>query len=324
MMARQTPTVSVVIPLFNAERYVEQALRSVRSQTIRDIETIVIDDGSTDQSAPLVAQIARSDPRVVLNSFGNSGVADARNRGLAMAEGRYIAFLDPDDLWYDEKLARQIAVFESEPDMVVVGSLMHYLGANGRVFGATAQTPTKIDRGQVAHGLLSPFPISSALFRTSTVREVGGFRRLFPPGPAMAEDLYIFGRAAQVGRIGCVREPLGCYRVYGESAMGSRHKQMFAAVQYVQQTLADPTFPNRTDWETFLDQQRSTRAMRRWQEARFSYRQGGLAALERRWAAAARHFGRAFLLRPGFTLRRGWRQLRGSYRFHFRNGGRGT
>jgi len=102
------PTVSVVLPTYNRDRLVGRAVRSVLAQTHREIELIVVDDGSTDATAAVLAEI--DDARlVVLRLGGNRGASAARNAGLARARGSLVAFLDSDDVWHVNKLERQIA-----------------------------------------------------------------------------------------------------------------------------------------------------------------------------------------------------------------------
>lgn len=103
------PVVSVVMPAYNAEAYVEAAIASVQSQTLGSWELLVIDDCSTDGTLGKAEAMAQGDPRIqVLRNVKNSGVARTRNRGIDRARGDYIAFLDSDDVWHPEKLQRQL------------------------------------------------------------------------------------------------------------------------------------------------------------------------------------------------------------------------
>lgn len=113
--ARNAPRFSVVMPVYNVEQYVEEAIRSVLAQTVADWELIVIDDRSTDGSYNKVLAIAQEDSRVIVcQNEKNSGVAKTRNRGIEMSRGEYIAFLDSDDAWYPEKLQRQLELLQKE------------------------------------------------------------------------------------------------------------------------------------------------------------------------------------------------------------------
>ncbi len=106
-------TVSVIMPAYNAGKYIEEAIRSVMAQTLTDWELLVLDDGSTDDTCALAAALAAEDPRIrLLPNERNMGVARTRNRGFDLCRGRYVALLDSDDVWLPEKLERQIALLE--------------------------------------------------------------------------------------------------------------------------------------------------------------------------------------------------------------------
>lgn len=103
------PFVSVIMPVYNAERYVKQAISSVVCQTMKNWELIIIDDGSSDGSVAVAEAAVKGDSRIrVFRNAVNSGVSRTRNRGIELAKGTYIAFLDSDDIWHPEKLERQL------------------------------------------------------------------------------------------------------------------------------------------------------------------------------------------------------------------------
>ena len=103
------PLVSVIMPAYNAERYLEQAVQSVLAQTYERWELLILDDCSTDRTASIGAALARKDPRILLyRNPRNLGAAQTRNRGFALAEGEWAALLDSDDSWRPEKLERQL------------------------------------------------------------------------------------------------------------------------------------------------------------------------------------------------------------------------
>jgi glycosyltransferase involved in cell wall biosynthesis len=108
------PLISCIVPVFNGEKYLAEALDSILAQTYRPLDVIVVDDGSTDGTAALAA---RYGDRVRYARQDNSGAPAARNLGLNIAKGEFVAFLDADDLWDAEKLRRQIARFEARPEL---------------------------------------------------------------------------------------------------------------------------------------------------------------------------------------------------------------
>ncbi len=109
------PLVSVIIPCYNRERYLAEAIESVLEQTHPNIELIVIDDGSSDRSG----EIAQSYP-LKYHYQTNGGISAARNAGIAVANGEFLAFLDSDDIWVQDKLAKQMAAFDTNPDIEAV------------------------------------------------------------------------------------------------------------------------------------------------------------------------------------------------------------
>lgn len=114
-MNKMTSPVSVILPVYNAAAYIEQAIRSVMAQTYTAWELLVIDDGSTDETVAVVERLAAEDDRVrLIRNEHNCGVAVTRNRGLDMSTGDYVAFLDSDDVWHPDKLAVQVQKAESE------------------------------------------------------------------------------------------------------------------------------------------------------------------------------------------------------------------
>jgi len=110
-----SPLVTVIMPAYNCVHTVEQSVCSIIDQTMSDLELIVIDDGSTDQTFELLMRLKRRDPRIaVLRNDRNNGVAATRNRAINMAKGEYIAFLDSDDIWKADKLEKQIALLNKK------------------------------------------------------------------------------------------------------------------------------------------------------------------------------------------------------------------
>ncbi|HPP08870.1 MAG TPA: glycosyltransferase family A protein, partial [bacterium] len=117
--------VSVIVPVYNAERFIGETLRSVLCQTYKDIEVIVVDDGSTDHSVEVIKKY--NDPRIMLIRQQNRGVSAARNTGIKSSNGKFIALLDHDDLWLAEKIEKQMILFEKNPDVALVYSDISYI-----------------------------------------------------------------------------------------------------------------------------------------------------------------------------------------------------
>jgi glycosyltransferase involved in cell wall biosynthesis len=125
MKANKHDLVSVIIPVYNCESYLEEAIKSVLSQTYRPVETVVIDDGSTDSSTEIAKSFV---PHVQYYYQPNSGLGAARNLGVKKARGTYVAFLDADDIWLKDKLASQMAAIKSDPEIdMIFGHVRQFL-----------------------------------------------------------------------------------------------------------------------------------------------------------------------------------------------------
>jgi glycosyltransferase involved in cell wall biosynthesis len=130
------PLVSVIIPAYNAENFITETLKSVLGQTYKNIEVIVVDDGSQDKTAEIVEKFIAIDQRVKLLKQVNSGVAVARNTGIAHAQGEFIAPIDADDIWYPENIAKQVECFGRSPENVgLVYSWSAHIDETGLITG---------------------------------------------------------------------------------------------------------------------------------------------------------------------------------------------
>lgn len=134
----QNPTVSVVMPVFNVERFVGAAIASVLAQGFPDFELILVDDGGTDRSMDICGSFG--DPRIRILHQANRGLAGARNTGIAAARGRFVALLDSDDIWLPGKLARAVAHLEADPGVGCSYTGATLIDENGRRIGL-AQEP---------------------------------------------------------------------------------------------------------------------------------------------------------------------------------------
>lgn len=221
------PKVSVIIPVYNGEKYLRDAIGSVLAQTYTDFELIVVDDGSTDRSG-----------RIVREEFGhvaqyhyqpNGGSAKARNSGVKASRGRYIAFLDADDLWMPEKLALQVPVLDTRPEIGLVHSDVEQVdpaGRHVRVWKNSGRMDAYARRLVKGHVIAA----YASLVRREILERVGGFDEDFPA--AAYEDLEFSIRVGQVCEIYCVDRPLAKHRDHGESASsdeerGLRNRALF-------------------------------------------------------------------------------------------------
>lgn len=206
------PKVSVVIPSYNCREYINQAVSSVLSQTCDDYEVIIVDDCSTDGTREILREIKNPKIKVVLLEK-NQGPSVARNQGISLSHGKYIAFLDSDDAWLTDKLKKQLSLFEGDEDIGLVYSdclLVDKLGdiTNGRkkrLFDYFAP-----QKGRVFEKLLvSNFiPTSSVIFKREIAEDIGFFDGQYLVG----QDFDYFLRISRKYIIDYIDEPLVKYR----------------------------------------------------------------------------------------------------------------
>ncbi|MES1022802.1 glycosyltransferase family A protein [Gloeocapsa sp. BRSZ] len=206
------PKVTVIVPAYNAEQTIVAAIASVQQQTFRDWEVIVIDDGSCDRTCELLSRI--QEPRMQVHRYTNAGVSVARNRGIAHAQGEYLAFLDADDLWSADKLECQVAALEQHPDAGVAYSWTYFMNESATMIHAA---PPVWFTGNVYAPLLVRnflYSGSNALVRRDALELVGGFDATLTHG----EDWQLFVRLAQVVEFVVVPKPQVFYRQSPTSA----------------------------------------------------------------------------------------------------------
>jgi glycosyltransferase involved in cell wall biosynthesis len=166
--------VSVIIPTYNGEAYIKEAIASILAQTYTNYEIIAIDDGSTDNTRNIVKNHLYSD-RFTLIAQDNQGVATARNQGLTIAKGEYIAFLDQDDFFYPHKLTEQVSLMEKKPHLGLVNSGWDLVNREGKIL-STVQPWQKLPRLNPAAIIVwKPVFLGAMLFRHSWLQKTAGF-----------------------------------------------------------------------------------------------------------------------------------------------------
>ena len=216
------PRVSVIMPTCNRVALVTRAIRSVLNQSFEDLELIIVDDGSTDGTGPVVGQI--DDPRI--RYFRHSerlGGSQARNTGIINSVGSYVAFIDDDDAWHHEKLTLQIdAIRETGADLIYTGC--NYVDAKtGKII--KKRIPT--DKGDLHAKLLTANcvgPTSTALVTREILEKAG----LFDPTLPSCQDWDLWIRISRMGRIHYVREPLATIHVHSDRISSDPVKKLVA------------------------------------------------------------------------------------------------
>ncbi|MEM7713899.1 MAG: glycosyltransferase family A protein [Cyanobacteria bacterium P01_A01_bin.68] len=168
-------TVTIVLPAYNASEYLAETINSVFSQTYKDFELLVIDDGSTDNTRDIVNDFCQRDSRIRLISQENQGVSVARNNGIKMAKGKYIAFLDSDDLWVPNKLARHVEHLQANPKLGLSFARVEFLSFDGKSTGNYSNPRMiNISAKDLYEENAAVTPSNAVISRTA-LEQVGGF-----------------------------------------------------------------------------------------------------------------------------------------------------
>lgn len=203
------PLVSVLLPVYNAADYVEQAVRSILSQTLRDFELIVIDDGSTDGSGELLTELARQDARIRLVRRPNTGIVGALNEALALARADLVARMDADDIAWPDRLHKQAAYLAQHPACVAVGSAILVIDPLGDPIKEPTQALSHEDiDAQLLSGYGWALVHPAAMMRRQAVLAIGGYRTQYNK----VEDLDLFLRLAEQGRLANLPDVLLSFR----------------------------------------------------------------------------------------------------------------
>ena len=223
-----TPLISVIMPVYNAAPFVDEAIRSVLAQTFADFELIAIDDASTDTSREILARL--TDPRCrVLSNSSNLGAAETKNRGLTEAHGEFIAFLDADDLGVPERLARQLDWLRANPAVDVVGSSIEHIDSAGQslgIFDLSQLEPRALRSRLLFQNRIAQ---SSVMLRRAALG-THRFRKEFEP----AEDYDLWVRLAAKSNLVVSREVLVRYRLHEQSVSAVKGAAMQHAIAAIQ------------------------------------------------------------------------------------------
>lgn len=221
MSLKKPPVVSVITPVYNAEKYIAETIESILGQTFDDFEFIVIDDQSTDKTRMVVEKYAKQDSRIKLyRNKKNLGIAGNRNRGVSLARGKYIVWQDADDISLPTRLEKQFTFMESNPDVAICGSSLQFFDESGDLSVRRYATDDATLRSTIFR--FSPVAQPSAMIRKKSLESVGEYDLKWPP----AEDLDMSFRIGARYKLANVPETLVRYREHPNSATFKKLKTM--------------------------------------------------------------------------------------------------
>jgi glycosyltransferase involved in cell wall biosynthesis len=207
-----SPTVSVVMPAFNAAAFLDEAVQSILDQTFRDFEFIIVDDGSTDDTAGILQKYTQADDRVKVYRQENQGMIAALNRGCRMARGQFIARMDADDISLPHRLERQLRFMDGHPEIGILGTSVSRIDENGSVTGDWRQSPNrKVLRWNHFFRVCVIHP--TVVMRREILEKINFYRS----DAVHAEDWDLWLRASAITEFSNTHEILFKYRVWSKS-----------------------------------------------------------------------------------------------------------
>lgn len=236
VVEESAPVVSVVIPTYNMSKYVGSAIRSVLNQSFQSLEIHVVDDGSTDDTAEAIAEFS-SESRLKCLFQNHSGLSTARNEGIAKSSGRYIAFLDADDVWMQRKLERQLALLEGDPEIGVVYCAFRFINSEGVILPRRWKAPPK--HGSLYEDLMFGNVIagsgSAVLVRRGLLSRAGLFDESLPT----CEDQDMWRRLSRICKFHYLDEVLVQIRVHSSSIQADIDRMADGRVKYLRKLISE-------------------------------------------------------------------------------------
>lgn len=227
------PKVSVLMAVYNAERYLAAALESILGQTFTDFEFIVVDDGSNDESARILAKYGAADRRLrIIPNEANSGLAYSLNKGIDFARGAYIARMDADDISLPTRLAAQVAFLDAHPDCCLCGGALMTFSTEGA--GVLWQPPLAHD------DILSSMIFESVIYHPTVMMRGETLNRYglrYAENFRVAQDYELWIRLAEVGKLANLPEVLLHYRLHVGSASSHHGQEQIKAANHVRRRL---------------------------------------------------------------------------------------
>lgn len=219
------PLVSIVIPTYKRTDYLKLTLQSILNQTFHDFEVVVVDDGTPNDDNLLLCQIFEKVRYIKIENSG--GPARPRNVGIKEAKGKYIAFVDDDDLWLPTKLEKQVAVLDNYSEFGLVHSCCEVIDENGIKTNEIVGRPGSLDvkHGDVSLRMMGSWTLMmpTPMVRKEVIDEIGLFNEIMPPA---GEDVEYWTRCSFVAKFFYMDEPLALYRRHPQNISGNTIKYL--------------------------------------------------------------------------------------------------
>lgn len=225
-MRMKIPKVSVIMPTYNAERYLRSSINSILNQTYQNFELIIIDDCSTDATPTILEEYSEKDDRVkTITNRKNLGPAKSRNKGIKMARGKYIAVQDSDDISLPERLERQVEYLERNKDVVILGTSAYIIDDEGEPIGEDT-VPVEDKKIRKILSRRNCLYHGSVMFHRKKVESLGFYREKFK----YAHDLDLYLRVLEIGKINNLPESLYINRLSFNSFRKAHMQRKFSEI----------------------------------------------------------------------------------------------
>ena len=282
----KNPAISVIMSVYNGDRYLKACIDSILQQTFQDFEFIIVNDGSTDATATILDEYRRRDRRTHIIEQKNSGVGQAIARGLQLARGRYIARMDADDISLPSRFATQIIYLEKHQQVDILGSQAQLIDESGELIGIT---PLPVS----SHMIKWTLHFFNCIFQPTVMirRSLSERLALYNPKFAITEDYDLWIRASQVTEIVNLPWPLLQNRIWKESLRSTRKQELEKIATGLLQQLLSQTIGREIDYQSVENL--------RWLELR-NYSAGDCQRLENGAKLICRIY-HAFLFRHSLT-----------------------
>jgi glycosyltransferase involved in cell wall biosynthesis len=299
--------ISVIMPVYNEERFLAEAIESVLAQTYRDFELIILDDGSQDRTREIAESYALLDSRIRVESNPNMGIAAELNRGIALSANEWIALMQGDDVLMPNRLERNVAFLDEHPELAVAGGWSKHIDSEGRII-ARGESPLvtheAVQQLYEANEVIA-FNSCTALLRKSAVLAVGGYRAQF----RVNEDVDMWCRLLEAGyKILVQPEYLVKYRIHSGSVSIGRARHIREELRwYKASMLRRRSGQPELTWDEYLCLRRALPWYVRanaWRKdtAKVLYKSAVFHYAERHYHWVATTVLASMLLQPGYIL----------------------
>jgi glycosyltransferase involved in cell wall biosynthesis len=310
------PLVSVILPVYNQEKYLKETIESILTQSFRDFELIILDDGSTDNSAQIISEFEVKDSRIQAYFETNAGKGMATNNLVAKAKGEWCAFLDADDVMLPDRLERQLDFHKSNEGVDASSCNCYNINEEGNMFGTQrypglttiAEFKLATARGQFITCSYTGLMVSKKVFI-----EVGGLKKNFEP----CEDFEFFNRLADRGFILLIiPEVLMKYRFHTDAITVRKPILVLNTITYVKQCiqlrrLGKPEI----SFEEFMTIEEGYSWWKKFNRKRFNYsmiffRSAGFSILSKKYVACVWQVIVSFILSPVYVFKKLMNQIK--------------